>query len=102
MLAVGSGRPPSMPEALEDRGGLDGPLAQGGSGPATTAPFPSLGVVTGGDPGRGAGAPAVGARVCARWWCRHPGRLGGRTAAWSVAPAEVASCRLGVGPAGRP
>ena len=42
MLAVGSGRPPSMPEALEDRGGLDGPLAQGGPGPATTAPFPPL------------------------------------------------------------
>jgi hypothetical protein len=103
MLAAGSGRPPSVPKAPEGRGVPDGPLARVGSGPAATAPSPFLGVVGGGHP-PGTGAPAVGARVRTRRRRRHPGRLRGRTTAWSVAPAEVASCRLGVGPgpAGRP
>jgi hypothetical protein len=101
MLAVGIGRPPRLPKALEGRGGPDGPLARAGSGPAATAPSPCLGVGSGGDPS-GAGAPALGTRVRVRRRCRHPGRLRARTAAWSVAPAEVASCRLGIGPTRRP
>jgi hypothetical protein len=101
MLAADNGGPPMAPEALKDRGGPDGPLAEGGSGPAATAPSPSLGVLTGGDP-PGADAPALGARVRARRRRLLPGRLPVRTTAWSVASAEVASCRLRVGPAVRP
>jgi hypothetical protein len=96
MLTVGSGRPPRLHEALEGRGGLDGPLARGGSGPAATAALPCLGVGSGGDPS-GAGAPAVGARVRARRRRLLPGRLRGRTTAWSVAPR-----RGRLVPAGRP
>jgi hypothetical protein len=101
MFAADNGGPPMAPKALEDRGGPDGPLAVGGSGPAATAPSPSLGVLTGGDP-PGASAPALGARVRARRRRLLPGRLRARTAAWSVVPAEVTSCRLRVGPAVRP